>query len=54
MINLRVRDLDAMLAQLRCEEGVDVVYAAQDMEGIVDLGWVTDPEGNRVESRQLT
>ena len=48
MINLRVRDLDAMLAQFRAK-GADVENAAQDMEGIGRFGWVTDPEGNRVE-----
>ncbi|MFT4627189.1 MAG: putative enzyme related to lactoylglutathione lyase [Myxococcota bacterium] len=47
MINFRVRDLDAMLAQLRAA-GADV---SDDLEAS-DYGrfsWVTDPEGNRVE-----
>jgi predicted enzyme related to lactoylglutathione lyase len=48
MINFRVRDLDAMLAQLR-ELAADVADDAQDHEGIGKFGWVTDPEGNRVE-----
>ncbi|MET8974129.1 VOC family protein [Streptomyces sp. NPDC004539] len=48
MVNFRVRDLDAMLAQLR-EKGADVVEGTQDMAGIGRFGWVTDPEGNRVE-----
>jgi predicted enzyme related to lactoylglutathione lyase len=48
MINLRVRDLDAMLAQLRFK-GADVVEETQDMEGVGRFGWVTDPEGNRIE-----
>jgi predicted enzyme related to lactoylglutathione lyase len=48
MINFRVRDLDAMLAQLRLK-GADVVKETQDMEGVGRFGWVTDPEGNRVE-----
>ena len=48
MINFRVRDLDAMLAQLRLK-GADVVEETQDMEGVGRFGWVTDPEGNRVE-----
>lgn len=48
MLNFRVRDLDAMLAQLR-ELGADVSGDAQDYEGIGKFGWVTDPEGNRVE-----
>jgi predicted enzyme related to lactoylglutathione lyase len=48
MLNFRVRDLDAMLAQLRAR-GADVAEEAQDMEGVGRFGWVTDPEGNRVE-----
>ena len=48
MINFRVRDLDAMLAQLR-EGGVDVDDEVQLMEGIGRFGWATDPEGNRFE-----
>ncbi len=48
MLNFRVRDLDAMLAQLRAK-GADVPEEAQDMEGVGRFGWVTDPEGNRIE-----
>jgi predicted enzyme related to lactoylglutathione lyase len=48
MLNFRVRDLDAMLAQLRAK-GADVAAEAEDMEGVGRFGWVTDPEGNRVE-----
>ena len=48
MINFRVRDLDAMLAQLR-RQGADVAPETEDMEGVGRFGWVTDPEGNRVE-----
>jgi len=48
MINFRVRDLDAMLAQLR-QKGADVAEATQNMDGIGRFGWVTDPEGNRIE-----
>ena len=48
MLNFRVRDLDAMLAQLRAK-GADVADETQDMEGVGRFGWVTDPEGNRVE-----
>jgi predicted enzyme related to lactoylglutathione lyase len=48
MLNFRVRDLDAMLAQLRAK-GADVAKETQDMEGVGWFGWVTDPEGNRVE-----
>ncbi len=48
MLNFRVRDLDAMLAQLRAK-GADVAEETQEAEGIGRFGWVTDPEGNRVE-----
>jgi predicted enzyme related to lactoylglutathione lyase len=48
MLNFRVRDLDAMLAQLRAS-GADVAAETQEMEGVGRFGWVTDPEGNRVE-----
>ena len=47
MLNFRVRDLDAMLAQLA--KGADVAEETQDMEGVGRFGWVTDPAGNRVE-----
>jgi predicted enzyme related to lactoylglutathione lyase len=48
MLNFRVDDLDAMLAQLRTR-GADVAEETEDMEGVGRFGWVTDPEGNRVE-----
>ena len=48
MLNFRVRDLDAMLAQLRAN-GADVAEETHEAEGIGRFGWVTDPEGNRVE-----
>ncbi|MFD8816829.1 VOC family protein [Streptomyces sp. NPDC059627] len=48
MLNFRVRDLDAMLAQLRAK-GAEVAEETQDMAGIGRFGWVTDPEGNRIE-----
>ncbi|MDT7580943.1 MAG: hypothetical protein QOK35_2207 [Pseudonocardiales bacterium] len=48
MLNFRVRDLEAMLAQLRAR-GADVAAETQDAEGIGRFGWVTDPEGNRIE-----
>jgi predicted enzyme related to lactoylglutathione lyase len=48
MINFRVGDLDAMLAQLRAR-GANVDEATQDMEGVGRFGWVTDPDGNRIE-----
>jgi len=48
MINVRVRDLDAMLAQLRAS-GATIPEEPQDMEGVGRFGWVEDPEGNRIE-----
>ena len=48
MINFRVGDLDATLAHLR-DKGADVADETQDMEGVGRFGWVTDPEGNRIE-----
>lgn len=48
MLNFRVRDLDAMLTQLRAQ-GADVAGDPQDMEGVGRFGWVNDPEGNRIE-----
>jgi predicted enzyme related to lactoylglutathione lyase len=47
MVNYRVRDLDAMLAQLRAA-GVEVdEKVEQDPNG--RFGWGVDPEGNRFE-----
>jgi predicted enzyme related to lactoylglutathione lyase len=48
MLNFRVRDLDAMLEQLR-SKGADVAAGTQEMDGVGRFGWVTDPEGNRIE-----
>lgn len=48
MLNFRVGDLDAMLAQLRAR-GADVSAETQAMEGVGRFGWVIDPEGNRIE-----
>jgi predicted enzyme related to lactoylglutathione lyase len=45
MLNFRVRDLDAMLAQL-IAKGATVAAETQDMAGVGRFGWVTDPEGN--------
>ena len=47
MVNYRVRDLDAMLAQLR-EAGARVEDQIQD-ESYGRFGWASDPEGNRFE-----
>jgi len=51
MINFRVRDLDAMLAQLRAK-GADVAQETQDMEGVESTPASTssesrDPSGGR-------
>jgi catechol 2,3-dioxygenase-like lactoylglutathione lyase family enzyme len=47
MINYRVRDLDAMLAQLRAA-GVWVADRVDDSE-FGKFSWAADPEGNRFE-----
>ena len=47
MVNYRVSDLDAMLAQLR-QAGVPVDDKIDDSE-FGRFGWATDPEGNRFE-----
>lgn len=48
MVNFRVADLDAMLAQLRAA-GVRVDGDVQEMTGIGRFAWAFDPEGNRFE-----
>ncbi len=47
MVNFRVDDLDAMLAQLRAA-GAPVDDRIEDSE-FGRFGWVMDPEGNRIE-----
>ena len=47
MINYRVADLDAMLAQLRAA-GVQVDDKVEETE-LGRFGWAIDPEGNRIE-----
>ena len=47
MVNFRVADLDAMLAQLRAA-GVEVVDEIAEHE-YGRFGWAVDPEGNRFE-----
>lgn len=47
MLNFRVDDLDAMLAQLRAA-GEKVDDRVEDSE-FGRFGWVLDPEGNKVE-----
>jgi glyoxylase I family protein len=48
MVNFRVRDLDAMVAQLRAA-GADIDGEIEIEEGTGRFAWVTDPEGNRVQ-----
>jgi predicted enzyme related to lactoylglutathione lyase len=48
MVNFTVKDLDAMLAQLR-QAGVEVDEKVEVMDGIGRFGWAVDPEGNRFE-----
>ena len=47
MINYRVDDLDSVLRELR-EEGCQVDERVEQSE-YGRFGWVTDPEGNRLE-----
>jgi predicted enzyme related to lactoylglutathione lyase len=47
MVNFRVADLDAMLAQLR-SAGVEVIDAPVESE-FGRFGWAVDPEGSRFE-----
>jgi predicted enzyme related to lactoylglutathione lyase len=47
MVNYRVRDLDAQLAQLRAA-GAEVDDKVEENE-LGRFGWAVDPEGNRFE-----
>ena len=47
MVNYRVRNLDAMLAQLRAA-GAQVDDKVEDYD-FGRFGWAADPEGNRFE-----
>jgi catechol 2,3-dioxygenase-like lactoylglutathione lyase family enzyme len=47
MINFRVADLDALLAELR-RDGVQVDERTDKSE-FGYFGWIMDPEGNRIE-----
>ncbi len=47
MINFRVANLDALLAELRAE-GCEVMDSAESSD-FGKFGWVIDPDGNKVE-----
>jgi predicted enzyme related to lactoylglutathione lyase len=47
MLNLRVRDLDAMVVQLRAA-GV-AINSPETQEEVGRFAWLVDPEGNRIE-----
>ena len=47
MINYRVDDLDALLAQLRAD-GVGIVSGPESHEN-GKFAWIVDPDGNKVE-----
>lgn len=47
MVNLRVRDLDGLLANLRAA-GIEITQE-QEMEGVGRFARVHDPEGNAIE-----
>lgn len=47
MVNVRVADLDALLAALRAE-GCEVLDKREDSEH-GKFGWVIDPDGNKIE-----
>ena len=47
MINYRVQDLDRLLEQLK-SEGVTVDEKREEYD-YGKFGWITDPEGNRIE-----
>lgn len=48
MVNFRVRNLDAMIAQLRAA-GIEVTPDPKSPYPNGKFAWVTDPEGNRIE-----
>jgi predicted enzyme related to lactoylglutathione lyase len=48
MVNFRVRNLDAMVVQLRTA-GADIDGEIETEEGTGRFAWVTDPEGNRIQ-----
>lgn len=48
MLNFRVDDLDALMAQLKADD-VKIVKEIETQEGVGRFASVEDPEGNRVE-----
>jgi predicted enzyme related to lactoylglutathione lyase len=48
MLNLRVDDLDGLLAKLAAA-GIAQAKPRESMDGVGAFAWVEDPEGNRVE-----
>ena len=46
LLNFRVKDLDAMVAQLEAD-GIEIVKRSSDVIG--SFAWLLDPEGNTVE-----
>jgi predicted enzyme related to lactoylglutathione lyase len=48
MLNLRVRDLDAMVEQLR-GLGTTLIDEVQVMDEVGRFQWIEDTEGNRIE-----
>ncbi|MCB0530619.1 MAG: VOC family protein [Lewinellaceae bacterium] len=52
MINFRVDDLDALVAQLR-KEGVTVIGEPLEEE-FGKFAWIMDPEGNKIELWEQT
>ncbi len=48
MVNYRVRNLDAMLAQFRTA-GAPVDDRVEDYGDLGRFGWATEPKGNRFE-----
>jgi predicted enzyme related to lactoylglutathione lyase len=51
---MRTADPVALGAWYRDCLGADVAEETQEMEGVGRFGWVTDPDGNRVELWQPT
>jgi predicted enzyme related to lactoylglutathione lyase len=48
MLNFRVADLDAMLAQL-AQNGSHGIGEIQEIDGVGRFAWIDDPAGNRLE-----